>query len=261
MDYVSAREARAMGGLRLVLSCDGPNVWCEAAKYVLTLRNVPFVPVGRQGMADTDDNLEIHDWTGHKNSPVAMYEDEKPRTGWLEILYLAERLGSGPSLLPANRELQIESIGLSHQLCGEDGLGWNRRLDMFKMMLDGVGGDPAKTGLPLRLFKDYTINAETTANGTGRVIEILNLFDRRLEKQQAAGSAYLVGDALTATDLHFAALFGIVDPLPHDVNPMPEMLRGLYASGSPELRAAVTDRLRAHRDAIYEKHLTLPIDF
>ena len=47
---------------------------------------------------------------------------------WLDILYLAERLGSGPSLLPADREGQVECIGLSHQICGEDGLGWNRRL-------------------------------------------------------------------------------------------------------------------------------------
>ena len=261
MKYVPYEEARVMPGLRLVLSCDGPNVWCEAAKYVFQLRNVPYVAVAKRGMTDTDENNRLFEWTGHKNSPIAMYEDEKARVGWLDILYLAERIGSGPSLLPDSRALQVECIGLSHQLCGEDGLGWTRRLNMFKMMLDAAGGDPVKTGLPPRLFKDYTINAETTTHGTDRLIAILNLFDDRLKTQKAAGSNYLIGDRLTATDLHFAALFGIVDPLPHDVNPMPEGLRGLYSSGDTHVRAAVTDAMRRHRDYIYETYLSLPIDF
>jgi glutathione S-transferase len=261
MDYIPSHEARSMPGLRLVLSSDGPNVWCEAAKYVFDLRNVPYVPVAKAGMGESEENVFLFEWTGHKNSPIAMFDDEKARVSWLDILYLAERLGSGPSLLPDNREQQVECIGLSHQLCGEDGLAWNRRLDMFKMMLDGAGGDPEKTGLPLRLFRDYTINTQTTATGTQRLMDILEMFDRRLERQKAAGSKYLVGDRLTATDVHFAAIFGIVDPLPPEVNPMPDFLRHLYSSGSDELRALITDRLRAHRDYIYEAHLKLPIDF
>lgn len=261
MRYISCDEARTMSGLRLVLSTDGPNVWCEAAKYVFQVRNVPYIAVAKRGMVDSDDNDKLFEWTGHKNSPVAMYDDEKARVSWLDILYLAERLGSGPSLLPKSRALQVESIGLSHQLCGEDGLGWNRRLNIFKMMLDGAGGDPDKTGLPLRLFKDYTITEETTRNGTERLVAILNLFDERLATQKSAGSKYLVGDRLTATDLHFAALFGIVDPLPHAVNPMPEWMRELYASGEPRVRTAVTDTMRLHRDYIYATYLKLPIDF
>ena len=261
MKYVSFVQARDMMGLRLVLSCDGPNVWCEAAKYVFDLRQVPYVAVAKRGMADGEESNALFAWTGHRNSPIAMYEDEKARASWLDILYLAERIGSGPSLLPDSRALQVESIGLSHQLCGEDGLGWTRRLNIFKTMLDAAGGDPAKTGLPLRLFKDYTINAETTAAATNRLIAILNLFDDRVQTQQVAGSKYLVGDRLTATDLHFAALFGMVDPLPHVVNPMPEDMRALYSSGEPNVRAAVTDALRRHRDYVYATHLKLPVDF
>jgi glutathione S-transferase len=261
MKYISCAEAIPMKGLRLVLSSDGPNIWCEAAKYVFALRNVPYVAVRKSGMGDTEDNERLFQWTGQRNAPVAMYEDEKPRSGWLDILYLAERLGSGPSLLPDAREGQVECIGLSHQLCGEDGLGWNRRLNMFKMMLDAVGGDPARTGLPPRLFKDYTIDAQTAAAGTDRLLAILKLFNDRLKRQKAAGSRYLVGDRLTATDAHFAAMFGMVDPLPHGVNPMPAGMRGLYESGEPHVRAAVTDELREHRDYIYKNHLTLPIDF
>ena len=93
MKYVTCAEAREMKGLRLVLSCDGPNVWCEAAKYVFAVRHVPYAAVGKRGMEDTEDNLALFAWTGHKNSPIAMYEDEKARVGWLDILYLAERIG------------------------------------------------------------------------------------------------------------------------------------------------------------------------
>ena len=261
MRYISCAEAIPMKGLRLVLSSDGPNIWCEAAKYVLDFRNVPYVAVAKSGMGDTDENAQLFAWTGQRNSPVAMYEDEKPRFGWLDILYLAERLGNGPSLLPETREAQVECIGLSHQLCGEDGLGWNRRLNMFKMMLDAAGGDPVKTGLPPRLFKDYTINTQTAGAGTDRLLAILKMLDDRVKRQKAAGSRYLVGDRLTATDLHFAAIFGMVDPLPHAVNPMPAGLRALYESGEPHVRAAVTDELRAHRDYIYKTYLKLPMDF
>jgi glutathione S-transferase len=87
------------------------------------------------------------------------------------------------------------------------------------------------------------------------------MLHERLRRQKAAGSNYLVGDRLTATDIHFAAMFGMVDPLPHALNPMPEFLRGLYASGEPHVRAAVTPALQAHRDFIYQRHLKLPMDF
>jgi glutathione S-transferase len=258
MEYVSCAEARPMKGLRVVLSVGSPGPWCEAAKSILHARKVSYVAVGRVGM---EHNEELFAWTGQPNAPVAMYEDEKPRHTWLDILYLAERLGSGPSLLPDSREMQIECIGLSHQILGEDGLGWNRRLNMFDMMLKAAGGDPSKVPVPPRLFKDYTITPETTVASTGRMIDILNLLGDRLQRQKAAGSNYLVGDRLTATDIHFATMFGMVDPLPHAVNPMPDFLRGLYESGEPHVRAAVTPELQQHRDFIYRTHLKLPMDF
>lgn len=261
MKYLSCAEARARGGLRLVLSCDGPNPWCEAAKYVFHVKQVPYVATAKRGMDDSLENQALFEWTGHKNSPIAMYEDEKARVGWLDMLYLAERLGSGPSLIPESRELQVESIGLSHQICGEDGLGWNRRLNIFKLLLDGADGNPAKTGIPARLFKDYTINNETTKLAEDRLLAILALLDDRLKRQKSRGSNYFVGDKVSGTDIHFAALFGMIDPLPHEVNPMPEGMRVMYSSGEPAVRAAVTPSLRAHRDYIFEKYLKLPIDF
>nr|WP_245405840.1 hypothetical protein [Sphingobium sp. Sx8-8] len=247
-----------MAGLRLVLSAGSPGPWGEAAKSIFYARGVGFVAVAQNSLADND---ELFAWTGTRNAPVAVYDDEKPRHSWLDILFLAERLGSGPSLLPATREGQAECVGVSHQICGEDGLGWNRRLDIFNMLVAQAGGDPTKTMLPLRAFKDYGGTTDAMAASTGRLIAILSMLDTRLQRQKAAGSRYLVGDALTATDIHFAAFFGMIDPLPHDLNPMPDHLRMLYSSGSPGLRAMVTPELRAHRDFVYRDYLRLPMDF
>ena len=65
------------------------------------------------------------------------------------------------------------------------------------------------------------------------------------------GSPYLVGDRLTAPDIHFAAFSGMIHPLPQEFNPMPQMLRDFYSSGEARLREAITPELIAHRDYIY----------
>lgn len=256
MDYRTTEEARHLPGMRLVLAVGLPNAWGEAAKGVFHVRSVDYVPVARVGL---DDDPELLAWTGQQNVPVAVYEDERPRSGWLDILYLAERVGTGPSLLPDDLELRAQSIGLSHQICGEDGLGWNRRLDMYRTM--SASRDGAGISIPKRLYRDYRIDDATMAVGTDRLVALMKMFDARVRCQRAAGSPYLVGDRLTGTDIHFATIFGTVDPLPEAVNPMPGFLRGLYESGSPEVRSAVTADLRSHRDHIYATHLKLPMTF
>ena len=182
-------------------------------------------------------------------------------TTWIDILYLAERLGTGPSLLPATRSAQVECIGLAHQICGEDGLGWNRRLDLFRGIIEAAGGDATATPVPARALADYGCDADGMALSRGRLIEILRMLHGRLEAQKAIGSRYLVGGSLTVADIQFAAFLAMVEPLGEEVNPMPQYLRALYASGGPDLRAVVTSELIAHRDFIYQTHLKLPLDY
>lgn len=258
MEYVSCAEARRMDGLRLVLSAGGPGPWSESAKAVLRARGVPFTPVLQVTLGDNDD---LYAWTGTRNAPVAMYADERPRHGWLDILYLAERLGHGPSLLPDSREGQVDCIGLSHQICGQDGLGWNRRLSIFDMLVRAAGGDIAATPLPPRAFSDYDATPEAMAAASGRLIAILDMFDARIARQREAGSRYLVGHGLTAADLYFAAFSGMIEPLAHEHNPMPDYLRDMYSSGEPALRAAITPRMIAYRDHIFTHHVGLPLDY
>lgn len=100
MQYSSVAEARKRKGLRLVLSAHVPGPWGETAKAMFKMRNFTFLPVVQEVM---QPNEELLDWTGFRNAPVAIYEDEPAVAGWLEIIMLAERLGSGHRSYPMIR--------------------------------------------------------------------------------------------------------------------------------------------------------------
>src|SRR5688572_14096268 len=114
MEYVSVAEARGMKGLRLALSAGVPGPWTIAARALFDVRKVPYVPVRQVIMAPNEDLVA---WTGRRNAPVAVYDDEPAVDGWLEILVLAERLGRGPSLFPDDPVERALSVGFSAEIC------------------------------------------------------------------------------------------------------------------------------------------------
>ena len=73
MEYMSVAKARSMPGLRLVLSAGVPGPWGEAAKAVLKTRHVAFTAVAQEPLAP---NLELRAWTGSRNAPIAVYDDD-----------------------------------------------------------------------------------------------------------------------------------------------------------------------------------------
>ena len=83
----------------------------------------------------------------------------------------------------------------------------------------------------------------------------------QLATQKAAGKDYLIGDHLSALDISWAAFAALIRPLPADKNPMSEGLRGAYSGITPKTEAAVDEKLMAHRDFVYERHLQLPLEF
>ena len=127
MEYRSIADARTLDGLRLILTAGVPGPWSESAKAVFRARGVPYTPIEQELGGDNEEQVS---WLGIRNAPVALYNDEKPRSGWAEILFLAERLGSGPSLIPEDPFDRALMFGLAHEIAGEDGLGWCRRLLM-----------------------------------------------------------------------------------------------------------------------------------
>ncbi|MBW8754758.1 MAG: hypothetical protein JF595_11520, partial [Sphingomonadales bacterium] len=85
MEYLSVAEARLRSGLRLVLTSGVPGPWGEAAKAVLRVRGVDFLPVEQKSMKP---NIELLAWTGVRNAPIACLDDEPPLASWLDIILL-----------------------------------------------------------------------------------------------------------------------------------------------------------------------------
>jgi glutathione S-transferase len=93
------------------------------------------------------------------------------------------------------------------------------------------------------------------------MISIMKGLTEQLRRQRAAGSEYLVGERLSACDLYWATFSLFVSPLPEPDCPMPDFMRENYAHLTPELEAALDPALIRHRDFIYARHITLPLDF
>jgi glutathione S-transferase len=257
MKYLSVAEAKDLPGLRLVLTAHMPGPWGEAAKYVLGARNVEFIPVEQRAM---ETNEELFAWTGMRNAPIAVHADEPPQSTWLEILLLAERLGSGPSLIPDDPIDRALMMGFSTEICGQDGFGWSRRLELMGRSSTRNPSSGGKYDMP-RMTSAYGVTPETIGRAPERMISIMQGLARQLRQQKAAGSDYLVGDRLSACDLHWAAFAGFVSPLPHDLCPMPDFMRENYTHLTSELSEALDPILIEHRDRIYQRHIALPMDF
>jgi hypothetical protein len=136
-EYVSVEDAMTRGGLRMVVVGGVPSPWGEAAKGILHIKGIEWVAVRL-----AYDNDALKKWAGQLNGPVAIYERERPRPGWAEILLLAERLSPTPSLLPADPGERALMFGMAHEICGEGGLGWSRRLQLIDAGLHKAGGFP-----------------------------------------------------------------------------------------------------------------------
>lgn len=253
MDYITVAEARGLPGLRLALGMGTPGPWSISARALFGIRKVPFVAVGQElGGA----NEELVAWTGRRNAPVAVYEDEAPVDGWLEIVELAERLGSGPSLHPDDPLDRALATGFSAEICGHGGFGWSRRLSM------AGAGPPPEPGTPMSvLHREYAIRAEGVDAAVTRVIGILNGLSAQLHRQRSAGSAYLVGPRLSACDVHWACFSILIERLPPELCPLPPHLEDMFVTMPPAMRAAIDPILIEHRNQIWQQHIGLPLDY
>lgn len=252
VEFVNFEEARDRKGLRLVVVPGVPSPWGEAAKGLLHVKQIPYVAV-RLDQA----NSSLIEWMGGRSGPVAIFDDERPRSGWAEILLLGERLSPEPALLPKDPEARALVFGLSHEICGEAGLGWMRRLAAVKAGLEGTGGFPAPVA---RYLADkYGWRAAEADAIQPRVAELLRMLASRLQRQRGTGSSYYVGDRLTAVDIYSAAFMALLAPLPQEDCPMSEAIRAGFESVDDATRAALDPILLEHRDHVYRTHLELPL--
>ena len=258
MDYIAIEQARATEGLRLTLTAGVPGPWSEAAKGCFFVRQVSYIPVRQEGGGA---NEELVAWTGHRNAPTAMYNAEPARVTPLDMINLAQRLGSGPSLVPEDIDERIVMFGLLNEVAGENGLAWNARILMFKAMVENMG-EAAMADNPM--LRDYHYSAADVPAATGRVIEILKALSDQLNSQSAAGSRYFIGESLTALDIYWACFSQMLDTLPPEVNPMPDYMRNVWGLTAQALNNAgyeLDKLLLEHRDYIFPTYLQWPLDF
>ncbi|HEY9036885.1 MAG TPA: glutathione binding-like protein [Pseudomonadales bacterium] len=254
MEYLSIEEGRSRSGLRLVLTTGVPGPWGELAKYILHVKGLDFLALAQLA---GQPNEALHDWTGQTSAPVAVWNDEPPRTSWESIAWLAERLQSEPCLIPADPGIACRTLGIARAMAGECGFGWYRRI----MILQASMQRDATRETSERLGAKYGYNATEAVIAPGKVAAYLQWFDHLLAEQEAKGSHYFVGHDLTLADLAWAAFAIMVRPLPERDCPMHPAFREAYELRDPAILPLVTPRLLAHRDYVYQHHLALPLDF
>ncbi len=252
VNFVDLETARDSDGLRMVVVGGVPSPWGEAAKGILHVKQIPY-----QAVRLDQGSEEMAAWAGERKGPVAIYNDEAPRSAWDSILLLAERLAPEPSLIPANAEDRAVMFGLSHEICSEGGLGWMRRLQGVHSGMSGGEGFPP--GVAQYLAGKYGYREEEAASNQRRVIDLLEMLSARLHAQKREGSRFYLGSSLTALDIYSAAFTALLKPLPPEHCPMPDAMRVGFEAMDEDTRKAFDPIIAEHRDFIYDEYLELPL--
>ena len=133
-------------------------------------------------------------------------------------------------------------IGLSAELCSEEGFTWQARHLMFDTLLK-TQGDAFKKN---PMFQAYGYSAQNAAAAPAKMISILQALSARLHKQNRAGSRYFVGNQLTALDLYWANMSQIIAPYPPEKNPMPDFFPQFWAPVRTAVESAIDPILIEH---------------
>jgi glutathione S-transferase len=251
-EYIPVEEAIPRRGLRMVVLANVPSSWSEAAKGIFHIKRIEWSAVRL-----VYDSEALKSWAGQRSAPVAIYDDEPPRSGWAEILMLAERLAPEPPLLPATPPERARVVALGDKFCGERGLGWMRRLQAVHAGLQKAGGFPERVAG--YLGKKYGYDAAAAGSYAARVRELLGAVSAELRVQTDAGKPYYLGDTLSAADVYSATFMALFKPLPQEVCRMDPATRAAFEWLDPETEAALDPVLLTHRDMMYSRHLELPL--
>ena len=252
VNYIDFKQAKDQQGLRMVVVGDIPSPWAEAAKGILHVKKIPWSAV----YYNPRDN-DIATWGGSRSAPVVVYDSDAPRSGWAEILLLAERLAPEPELLPKDPKERAFALGLCHEICGEMGLGWVRRLDSVHHSLSGHGGFPEP--IAKYLGSKYGYQKQQSSEYSSRIVELLNMLAELLHVQRDAGERFYLGSTLSAVDIYSATFMAYFKPLPAEQCLMSESIRSAFESFNEQVEAALDPILIEHRDFIYSDYLELPL--
>ncbi|CAE7262094.1 unnamed protein product [Symbiodinium natans] len=236
--FMPLKEAAAMKeGLRVTGVPGLPGIWIVAVKNLYHAKKVPVIHVAHP----TGDQEELYQLTAQRSNPTSWWADEAPRSSWLEQLHLAERLGSGPQLVPEDPAARAEVIGLCHLALGSPGgLAYEKRNIMM-----------GNSSSPFAI--KYKVTDEMIKLAPQRTVALLNHVHGVLEKQKAKGSNFLVGSSVTAADICWASALVIVAPPGEELLPRHESGKGLigaFGQNPPEVQSAITPLILEHQQLI-----------
>ena len=255
--FSTIEEAREQSGLRLIVAEGVPGPWAEGIRGILDLKKIPY----SRGRFELDsDHKELIAWTAQASVPVVAWNNEFPKSAWLEQIFLAERIQPEPSVIPSNVDERILMFGMLNELCAPGGFAWSRRLMLVHMGLR----NPELSSEQKQFFKKFGEKYGYTEKGglqaPQRVVEILNMLSKQLKSQNIGGKRYFVGESISALDIYWAGMSHLIEPLPAKDCPMLEDFRPMYMNFDKNVAEAASAELMEHREFIYREHLGLPMD-
>ncbi|MGO9604376.1 MAG: hypothetical protein ACLQAT_13445 [Candidatus Binataceae bacterium] len=253
LQYRSFEEIRNHPGLRIVLVKGVPSPWGQAAKTIFEVKGLEYVAAPWIG---GEPNAEIVAWSGEASGPIVAWANEKPINRWIDILYLAERLAPKPALIPTDAMQRGLMIGMSHEICGELGIGWNRRLQLFAPAF-ASGKPPAGIS---KMGGKYGFNEGDAKVAGERTASSLRALAAQLKSQYQRGARYFVADTLSALDIYWTAFANLLDPLPKEQCPMPDAYRPGFTVTDPVVKAALDPLLLEHRSKIFAECFRNPME-
>lgn len=248
MRYVDIKDAIKEQGLRIVIVKQMPSPWGIAAKAMMEFKKLKFVVAHQVPMGE---NRELLEWAGVNSGPVVAWNDQPPLNRWNDILFLLERLEPQRPLIPEAPADRALTLGLSHEICGELGFGWNRRLDFMR---------PRDGAAVSALGKKYGYRVSDAEMADVRVIAFMRHLADIMVSQREHGSRFLVGDAITAADFYWAAFSNLVSIQPHSQCPMSAEARPIFENTPEEIISAIDPILIDHRDFIMHEYFKLPLE-
>jgi len=247
MKYVPIDETINADGLRLVMVQGMPSAWGVAVRAMMAYKGLDFT-LGPQ--LPFQENAELLAWSGTNSGPVVAYNDDAPINRWDDILLLLERLAPEKPLVPENAAERIQLFGIGHEICGELGLGWNRRLSMLA---------PAAGEEPSEFSQKYGYHEAEVKLADPRVIALMAELAATLKAQKAQGSDYIIGQSVTAVDFYWAAFSNFVVLQSADDIMLDASVRPMFENTPAEITAAVDPILIEHRDRMMSTYFGVPL--
>lgn len=254
VEFISLEAAAAMTtGTRITFIPGMQAIYAEALKNICYVKNIPIIRVlhplmGVDKETGEDRQAKLYELTRQTSLPTMFHNAERPRNVWTEQLALAEAIGAPDSvkLIPDDVAQRVDMFGLCAIILAEDGLVWNMRI-----LNDGPLG------------RKYGYSEEASRVAPRKMGEIIKLIDTRLAAQEASGSTYLVGDAISAVDIYWATISMLVIPAPPEIMTRTKQNQGMLAmfemiSKVPEVAQTVSPRLEKHRDYILHRYCETP---